>query len=84
MPDALADQDRLVANMEQDGEDSAAVVRTDDDTSINAPVGCCHPAGTGYRMAVLALVCLTSFGSYFCYDNPSGKTYLVISYEIMS
>ncbi|GAV09016.1 hypothetical protein RvY_18622 [Ramazzottius varieornatus] len=68
MPDALADQDRLVANMEQDEEDRAA---PDDAASVTTPVGCCHPAGTGYRMVVLALVCLTSFGSYFCYDNPS-------------
>ncbi|XP_055327665.1 major facilitator superfamily domain-containing protein 1-like [Paramacrobiotus metropolitanus] len=35
------------------------------------PAGYCHPARFGYRFAVLVLVCLTSLGSYFCYDNPA-------------
>ena len=36
------------------------------------PTGCgCHPRYPGFRYIVLIFICFLSFGSYFCYDNPS-------------
>ena len=43
---------------------------------FNLELGCanmlaCDPRRRLHRYLVLILICLMSFGSYFCYDNPS-------------
>ncbi|OQV16047.1 Major facilitator superfamily domain-containing protein 1 [Hypsibius exemplaris] len=58
--------------MEEEEEDEPLIdVSQEEDEELQGSAGCCYPTGTGYRFAVLVLICLTSLGSYFCYDNPA-------------
>lgn len=41
--------------------------RSDDEIALQ---GFCSPKKLPFRFLGLALMCLTGFGSYFCYDNP--------------
>ena len=51
-------------------------LRNDDDDE-HVDFGClgsgaaCNPFKKFHRFLVLVLICLLSFGSYFCYDNPA-------------
>lgn len=44
---------------------------TDDSLSGCGATACCNPHRALHRYLALCFICLLSFGSYFCYDNPA-------------
>ena len=48
-------------------------VENDDDVQLSGcgATPCCDPRRAVHRFVVLIFICFLSFGSYFCFDNPS-------------
>lgn len=58
-----------------DGNPNAADAKPDDDVKAY----CCDPRGLPSALLVLTLICLLSFGSYYCYDNPVALQNIIIN-----
>lgn len=60
----------------------AADVKPDDESKGEKDDGviyCCDPRGWPCAILVLVLICLLSFGSYYCYDNPVALQNIIIN-----
>mmetsp|Transcript_8026 Transcript_8026/g.18928 ORF Transcript_8026/g.18928 Transcript_8026/m.18928 type:complete len:568 (+) Transcript_8026:286-1989(+) len=42
----------------------------EEERDIEQEVGCCHPTRNTYRYFALFLICMLTFGQYYCYDIP--------------
>ncbi|XP_072033850.1 lysosomal dipeptide transporter MFSD1-like [Amphiura filiformis] len=61
--------ERVEANKED--ENSEDMNNEDIELTGCGATAACNPHRTLHRFLVLILICFLSFGSYFCYDNPS-------------
>ena len=55
--------------------------KSDDETKSaeDTEVYCCDPRRWPSALVVLGLICLLSFGSYYCYDNPVALQNIIIN-----
>ncbi|KAL5475426.1 hypothetical protein EMCRGX_G025241 [Ephydatia muelleri] len=72
----------LLPDEESDTGTEAADVKPDDESKGEKDDGviyCCDPRGWPCAILVLVLICLLSFGSYYCYDNPVALQNIIIN-----
>ena len=57
--------------MSNEISETEPIIQYVDNEDKSISVGCCNPRKFFYRYFALIFMCLLSFGSYFCYDNPA-------------